>query len=210
MLKLNNIHKQSLPYSQGLTGKDVAKPAPYAHSKITYTKPRHCHKAVYIKNRKLKLDSPYTRHMPAISSSDFKKVNQVKLRKTLVRSSRQLLLLIFISVSFFIPVGQAAMIDTQQLVDNQQAQQQRDQLQLSVKRAELHSQLQTAGISEQQLQQRIASLNDAEVAHLNAQFEQLPAGSGLIATATFIFLVLLATDILGYTEIFPFVKKTLH
>ena len=43
------------------------------------------------------------------------------------------------------------------------------------------------------------------------QIERLPAGGSaigvIIGAALIVFLVLLATDILGYTDVFPFVKK---
>jgi hypothetical protein len=43
------------------------------------------------------------------------------------------------------------------------------------------------------------------------QLERLPAGGSavgvIIGAALIVFLVLLATDILGYTDVFPFVKK---
>jgi hypothetical protein len=41
--------------------------------------------------------------------------------------------------------------------------------------------------------------------------DQLPAGSGalevVLIVALIVFLTLLVTDIMGYTDIFPFVKK---
>ncbi len=57
---------------------------------------------------------------------------------------------------------------------------------------------------------RLYEGTDQEVATLTEQLNQLPAGSGILATATLIFLVLLATDIAGYTDVFPFVKKTMN
>jgi len=45
------------------------------------------------------------------------------------------------------------------------------------------------------------------VSVLAAEIDQAPAGaSELIGTLALVFVVLLFTDILGYTHIFPFVK----
>ena len=67
------------------------------------------------------------------------------------------------------------------------------------------------GINPQEAKARIDSLTDAEVIVVAAQFENLPAGSGAIETllmvALIAFLVLLITDLAGYTDIFPFVRK---
>ncbi|UCD91514.1 MAG: PA2779 family protein [Desulfobacterales bacterium] len=58
--------------------------------------------------------------------------------------------------------------------------------------------------------QRIDSLTDAEAIRLAKTIEHLPAGgstaSVVVISALIVFLVLLATDIMGYTDVFPFVK----
>jgi len=134
----------------------------------------------------------------------------VNFRKTIKRTAISSLLLMFISVSFFLPAAQAAMIGTGQIMDHSQAQQDRNHVKTLLSRADLASQLKSAGVDSVQLQSRIDALTDEEVTVLAEQLDQLPAGSGILGTAVLIFLVLLATDILGYTEIFPFVKKTVN
>jgi len=132
----------------------------------------------------------------------------MKNAKNLKRVAIGSLLTMFLSVSCFLPAAQAAMIGTGQIMDHHQAQQDRAHVKTLLNRADLAAQLQNAGVDPAQLQARVDSLTDQEVALLDKQLDQFPAGSGLLGTAVFIFLVLLATDILGYTEVFPFVKKT--
>lgn len=134
----------------------------------------------------------------------------MNLTKTITRTGIKILLTMFLATSCFIPMTQAAMIGTQQMINNEQAQQDRAQLASLLQRADLVAQLEQAGIDPQRLQARIATLTDQEVATLTEQLNQLPAGSGILGTAVFIFLVLLATDIAGYTDVFPFVKKTIN
>jgi hypothetical protein len=132
------------------------------------------------------------------------------LSKTVTRYTVKVLLAFFISISCFIPMGQAAMIGTQQIINHEQAQTDRAHLNTLLSRADLAAQLGAAGVDPAQLQSRIASLSDEEVTILNQRLDQLPAGSGIIGTAALIFLVLLLTDILGYTNVYPFVKKTVN
>ena len=134
----------------------------------------------------------------------------MNLSKTVTRATAKVLLMMFVSISCFIPMTQAAMIGTQQMMDNAQAQQDRAQLASMLQREDLVAQLKQAGVNPQQLQARISTLTDQEVATLTEQLNQLPAGSGILGTAVLIFLVLLATDIAGYTDVFPFVKKTVN
>jgi hypothetical protein len=74
----------------------------------------------------------------------------------------------------------------------------------------VQSQLQAYGVSREQAKARVAALSDAEAAQLLAQIESLPAGGdlggALISAVLIVFLVLLLTDILGLTKVFPFTK----
>jgi len=67
------------------------------------------------------------------------------------------------------------------------------------------------GIDPIEAQARADSLTDQEAIQFADTMEQLPAGGligYLVGLAVLVFLVLLITDILGFTDIFPFVKKT--
>jgi hypothetical protein len=56
---------------------------------------------------------------------------------------------------------------------------------------------------------RVASMTPEEVRRMNQIIDELPAGgSSLPGAAVLVFLVLLFTDIMGFTDVFPFVKKT--
>ena len=59
--------------------------------------------------------------------------------------------------------------------------------------------------------QRVAGLSDAEVQRIAGHLDQLPAGQGaigaVIGAAVLIFLILLVTDLLGLTDVYPFVRN---
>ena len=61
------------------------------------------------------------------------------------------------------------------------------------------------------VQVRVDSLTDAEVQALASRLDKYPAGGGFgggfLEVALIAFIVLLITDILGYTDIFPFVNE---
>ena len=64
------------------------------------------------------------------------------------------------------------------------------------------------GVEPASVKQRVANLTDEELLELQNKLESLPAGGiDVVAAALIVFLVLLATDIAGLTDIFPFVKK---
>ena len=74
-------------------------------------------------------------------------------------------------------------------------------------RAEMRERMQALGVSPQAARERADALSDEEVAALADRLDQLPAGgTDVLTVALIVFLVLLLTDILGYTKIFPFTK----
>jgi hypothetical protein len=104
----------------------------------------------------------------------------------------------------------AALINTETILAENQSQEARDYLKQLMAREDVRSALIAQGIDPMEAEARIASLSDSEVIAVVDEIEQLPAGGsalGIIVGAVLIvFLVLLATDILGYTDVFPFVK----
>jgi len=74
-------------------------------------------------------------------------------------------------------------------------------------RPEVRAQLQAHGVSAADARARVAALSDEEAAELAARMHTLPAGGdGIIGAIVLVFLVLLVTDILGYTTVFPFTR----
>ena len=75
-------------------------------------------------------------------------------------------------------------------------------------REEVRTQLQAHGVNPAEVKARVAAMTDDEVAHLAGQIESVPAGGadvlGVILT---VFIILLITDILGFTKVFPFTKS---
>ena len=77
-------------------------------------------------------------------------------------------------------------------------------------RQDVRQALRAYGIEPQEASARIQSLADAEVARLVHQLDQLPAGGDALGTVVgallILFLVLLFTDIIGWTNVYPFVR----
>lgn len=120
------------------------------------------------------------------------------------------LLTAFVFVGFTQSV-QAALISTEQVVAAGAAQQERAKIAMALDRPEIQAQLEKMGISQSDAQARIAALSDAEVASVAHQIDTLPAGGdGFIGALLFIFILLLVTDILGLTKVFPFTRSARH
>jgi hypothetical protein len=114
-------------------------------------------------------------------------------------------LLIVSLSSLAIPLpAQAGMIATDVAV----AHADRGQIASLLMREDVRQQLKAYGVSAGQVQARVDALTDAELAQLAGQMGDLPAGGdALIGAIVFIFVLLLITDILGLTHIFPFTRS---
>jgi hypothetical protein len=80
-------------------------------------------------------------------------------------------------------------------------------LEQTLARADVAAALEARGVSVQSARERVASLTDAEAATLAAEIDKAPAGADAIGVIVFIFVLLLLTDILGFTKIFPFTRS---
>jgi hypothetical protein len=100
---------------------------------------------------------------------------------------------------------QAAMIGTDTLLQQQQAQFDREQLMELLDRDAVQQQLVTMGVDVSDAQQRVAQMTDSEVKQLNAQLGELPAGGDVLGLVVLVFLVFVITDVIGATDIFPFI-----
>ena len=104
----------------------------------------------------------------------------------------------------------AALIGTDTVLDRARGQQARAYLKQLLARDAIQQALVARGIHDGEARARIDGLSDAEAIKAADRFEQMPAGSGFFETlliiAFLVFLILLITDIAGYTDVFPFVK----
>jgi outer membrane protein OmpA-like peptidoglycan-associated protein len=105
----------------------------------------------------------------------------------------------------------AAMISTESIIHVDRGQSPRDYLNNLFTREEIEAILISHGIDPQEARDRIDNLSDDEIAKLVHEIDQLPAGEGFfeafIIVVFLVFVILLVTDISGYTDVFPFVNK---
>ena len=81
-------------------------------------------------------------------------------------------------------------------------------LHAALDRADLAAMLQARGVQADEMRARVDALTDAEAQQMVTQIDQAPAGASDIVGILFtIFIVLLVTDILGLTKVFPFTRS---
>lgn len=101
---------------------------------------------------------------------------------------------------------QAAMLGTDTLITTVQSQQSIAGLQQLLEREDAQQQLLALGVSPDQVRERVASLSDSELARINQGIDTLNAGGeSVLGILLVIFIVFVITDVIGATNIFPFI-----
>lgn len=129
-------------------------------------------------------------------------VQEMRSRNLLIK----FLLVCFISVSFQ-QAALAGIVSTEELVDEQLVLAEKQRLIQLFASEQVQSQLVAMGVDAADARQRLDNMTDEEVLEFSARMDEMQAGSGVIGAVVFVFLVLLITDLLGLTDVFPFVKK---
>lgn len=144
----------------------------------------------------------------ALSNADtFKETDMIEAVNKSVRGAAaplvQLLAALLVIVSLQAP-AQAAMVSTQAVIA---AHDSRSKVAEYLQRDAVREALMAQGVDADAALLRVERLTDAEVAMLADRIDELPAGGDIVGAALLVFFVLLATDILGYTHVFPFVNR---
>jgi hypothetical protein len=104
----------------------------------------------------------------------------------------------------------ASMVGTETVLAITQVQNARENILNFLGRKDVQEAMIAQDIDPIEAKARVDSLSDAEIMRIADKMDQLPAGGDglgfVIGAALIVFLVLLFTDIAGYTDVFPFVK----
>ena len=118
------------------------------------------------------------------------------------RAVASLLVVCMTGLGLPLPVH-AGMVSTDAVV----ASGERERIAGFLDRAEVRARLEAQGVNPADVKARVAALSDQEAAQLAGKIDSLPAGgASVLGVILVVFLVLLLTDILGFTKVFPFTR----
>lgn len=83
----------------------------------------------------------------------------------------------------------------------------RDKVNHFLSREDVRASLQGQGVNSTDAVARVQAMTDAEVAQLASRVDQAPAGGEVLGLIFTVFIVLLVTDIVGLTKVFPFTRS---
>ncbi|SDG29877.1 PA2779 family protein [Phytopseudomonas seleniipraecipitans] len=105
-----------------------------------------------------------------------------------------------------VPLANAAMIGTGEVLTEQQQQVDRQQLLSMLDDQQVKEKLVSMGVERDQVENRINNLTSAELSQFNAQLSEAPAGAGVVGIIVLFLVIFIITDMLCATNLFSFVK----
>ena len=104
-------------------------------------------------------------------------------------------------------VSQAGIVSSEQSFSAPTQTDARDKLNGLLAREDVRAGLAARGLSAELAQDRVKAMTDEEVAALSGRLDQAPAGGDILSVLFTVFIVLLVTDILGLTKVYPFTRS---
>ena len=99
------------------------------------------------------------------------------------------------------------LVSTQSALDAVQISAERERIGDLLARNDVQEQLISYGVEMSEVEARVAAMTDQEVLQMADQLDNMPAGANAVIGALLtIFIVLLITDLLGLTNVFPFTR----
>ena len=134
----------------------------------------------------------------------------IKLRK-LRAALATIMAVVMLVASMPLGAAQAALVGTGQIVEKSAIDADRAHIAAFLSREDIRRQMQAMDVNADEAARRVAMMSDAEVRDVAARIGKLPAGQATVAGEVLgvllvIFIIFVVTDLLGATDIFPFIK----
>ncbi|MEW5943559.1 MAG: PA2779 family protein [Pseudomonadota bacterium] len=127
------------------------------------------------------------------------------MNRRFMRFTSRLLIAATLALGMPMQPANAALVGTDQASASMQSAN-RDRIRAFLEREDVRVRLQAQGISAEAAKARVSALTDEDVEKIAGKLDELPAGGDILGVLLTIFIVLLITDILGFTKVFSFTR----
>lgn len=124
-----------------------------------------------------------------------------------MRMTSRLLIASVLGLGLPLQSAYAGLVGTDKVAVSAQSQSERERIRTFLDREDVRNELQAQGVDVNTAKARVDALTDEEVQKVAGKLDKMPAGGEIIGILFTIFIVLLVTDILGFTKVFPFTRS---
>ena len=116
-------------------------------------------------------------------------------------------LIVCVTAAGFPLTAQASIVSTDEITSAAASASSRDTVSGFLARDDVRQAMLAQGVTPQAALERVQAMSDSEVAQLAGRIDQAPAGGDSLGVLFTVFIVLLVTDIMGLTKVFPFTRS---
>lgn len=102
--------------------------------------------------------------------------------------------------------AQAEMLSTDAAMSKYSAYADRDFLMSELQKDEIRDEIIALGVDPAEAEKRLAVLSDDEIATILSQMDEDSAGAGAVSVLVTVIVILMITDLLCVTNLFPFIR----
>jgi hypothetical protein len=124
-----------------------------------------------------------------------------------MRIISRLLIVSVMGLGLPLQLAHAGLVGTDKVALSAQAQSEREHIRTFLDREDVRNELQAQGVDVNTAKARVDALTDEEVQKVAGKLDKMPAGGDVLGILFTIFVILLVTDILGFTKVFPFTRS---
>lgn len=128
------------------------------------------------------------------------------MKTRMLRRTSWTLLLTLLTIWLPVAPVHAAMIGTEHAISHVETAHNRDRIRNFLQREDVSTMLQERGVDASVALSRVDAMTDQEVQTVADQLDELPAAGDVLGILFAVFVILLVTDILGLTKVFPFTR----
>ncbi|MGS2719090.1 PA2779 family protein [Paraglaciecola aestuariivivens] len=102
-------------------------------------------------------------------------------------------------------IASAGVYSSEQVIQAQQFKLSKQQVLGLLSEGQVQEKLVALGVSQEQAEKRINAMTPSELAELNQQLTNAPAG-GIVGTVVTVLVVVAVLDLMGLTDVYPFIR----
>jgi hypothetical protein len=131
---------------------------------------------------------------------------RIDMNHFFMRSISRLMIASVLSLALPLQSANAVMLGTDKVTASAQSLSERARIRTFLEREDVRTELQAQGVNVETAKARVDAMSDQEVQKVAGKLDAMPAGGDILGTLFTIFIILLITDILGFTKVFPFTR----
>lgn len=124
-----------------------------------------------------------------------------------MRFTSRLLIAATLSLGLPLHSAQAGVVGADRVMAASQDQSDREKVRAFLDREDVRKEMQQQGLDADSARARVDAMTDEEVKRVAGRLDQMPAGGDIIGVLFTVFVILLITDILGFTKVFNFTRS---